>query len=143
MAKNAPLSDFVRDAVREKALRELAALDHRGAACGAIDRASTGLSAVATELYATTAAFPSLTTETSAIAKLKKLRKVVDDARALAADLAESLGVTTKTEELAAARLEILEALKGAGVDVDAVLAATAPPVEPEAEAAAPVPVPS
>ncbi len=127
MAKNPPLSDFVREAVREKALRELAALDHRAAACGAIERASTGLAAVATDLYATTSAFPALTTDTAATAKLKKLRKTVDDARALAGELAESLGVALKTEELTAARLEILEALRAAGVDVDAVLAAAAP----------------
>jgi hypothetical protein len=135
MAKNPPLSDFVREAVREKALRELAALDQRATACGAIERASTGLAAVATDLYATTSAFPALTTDTAATAKLKKLRKAVDDARALAGELAESLGVAAKSEELATARAEILDALRAAGVDVDAVMAAAAP-VAPPAEAA-------
>lgn len=134
MAKTAPLSDFVRDAVREKALRELAALDQRAAACGAIERAHTGLSAVATDLYATTSALPFLTTDPSAIAKLKKLRKVVDDALALATALAESLGVSQKAEELAASRQDILDALKASGVDVDAVLAAVAPDAPVEAE---------
>jgi hypothetical protein len=138
MAKNPPLSDFVREAVREKALRELAALDQRAAACGAIERASTGLAAVATELYASTSAFPALTTDTAATAKLKKLRKAVDDARALAGELAESLGVASKSEELATARAEILDALRHAGVDVDAVIAsATAPAAPPAAEAPA------
>jgi hypothetical protein len=135
MAKNAPLSDFVRDAVREKAVRELAALDQQAAACGAIERASTGLQAVASELYASTSAFPVLTSDPGAMAKLKKLRKAVDDARALAGELAGSLDVAGKTDELATARAEILEALKTAGVDVEAVLAAMAPaaPAEPAA----------
>ena len=136
MAKNPPMSDFVREAIREKALRELAALDQRASACGAIERASTGLAAVATELYATTSAFPALTTDTAATAKLKKLRKTVDDARALASELADTLGVASKSEELATARAEILDALRGAGVDVDAVMAAAAPPAAPEPAAA-------
>src|SRR5688572_15960818 len=103
MSKNAPpLSDFVRDAIREKAARELRALDQRVEAFTGVERTRDALHALASDLTAAATSVTAVAGETGAAAKLKKLRKLVDDAHALATEIGDALGVDAQREALAA-----------------------------------------
>ncbi len=122
MSKNAVVSDFMREAVREKATRELAALQQRADVLGGVERARDALQGVSTDLSSATAAIGSLSGDVGVTAKLKKLRKLVDDANALATEIGDALGVDKHRDTAAASREAILEALKSAGLDPNEVL---------------------
>src|SRR4051812_34234500 len=105
-ATTPPVQDFVREAIREKATRELASLDQRTSALDAAAHARATLDALTAALAGATPALAACADSTT-VAKLKKLRRAVDEATLLADEIASSLGVDTQREELAAQRLEI------------------------------------
>lgn len=114
-SSSAPVPEFVREAIREKAARELATLDQRTAAFDAAEHARATLDALAASLAGATPALVA-SADSSTVAKLKKLRKAVDDATLFADEIASALGVDTRREELVAQRLEIERALSSVGI---------------------------
>jgi len=98
----APVHEFVREAIREKATRELAVLDQRTSALDAAAHARTTLDALAASLAGATSALVACA-DSSTVAKLKKLRKSVDEA-------------TLHADEIAAQRIEIERALASVGI---------------------------
>ncbi len=114
-----PVQEFVREAIREKATRELATLDQRTSALDAAAHARATLDALTAALAGATPALVACA-DSSTVAKLKKLRRSVDEATLLADEIATSLGVDTRREELAAQRLEIERALASVGIDAQA-----------------------
>jgi|LNFM01.1.fsa_nt_gb hypothetical protein len=112
------MNEFVKQAIREKAERELAGLQQRLDAFGGVERSRDALHRVATDVTAAAAGYTSMpTTDTTVVSKLKKLKKLVEDAHALATDLGDSLGVDGEREALQQQRREILKALDAAGID--------------------------
>ncbi len=112
------LNDFVRTAIREKAERELGSVQQRLEAFGGIERTRDTLHVIATDLTATTAAFSGLpAVDGTNATKLKKLRKLVDDAHALATELSDTLGVDREREALQMQQREIERALESAGIN--------------------------
>ncbi|MFI5301021.1 MAG: hypothetical protein ACHREM_23305 [Polyangiales bacterium] len=106
-------TDYVRAAVSEKATKDLATLDQRSAAFTAIDEVRDAVRALV-EAWPRTAgalAQPSLT------ARLRKLRKAIDDAQTTASEIAEAIGGETRRAELIAERASIVDALEKAGID--------------------------
>jgi hypothetical protein len=124
MSKNAVVSDFMREAVREKAARELAALTQRSDALGGVERARDGLHAVSSDLATAAPAVALIAAEAGVPAKLKKLRKLVEEAHVLATELGDALGVDNHRDAVAASRQSILDAMKSAGLDPSTVLVA-------------------
>jgi len=120
--KNGLVTDFVREAIREKASRELNVLNQRAEAFEAIERAKDTLHKTSSELTMAATSIAAVVTDTTAVSKLKKLRKAVDDALVLATEIADVMGVNAQREALNASRQAILEALKGAGLDPKIVL---------------------
>src|SRR5688572_2564715 len=117
MSKNGVVSDFVREAIREKASRELSALNQRAEAFKGIERARDALHSVTTELTSAASSVTAVATDGAVAGKLKKLRKAVEDAHVLATDIADAIGVDAQREALENSRQSILEALKNAGID--------------------------
>jgi hypothetical protein len=122
---NAVVSDFVRDAIREKAVRELGALTQRADTFGGIERARDALHTISSDLTSAASAATALATDASVTSRLKKLRKLVEDAYALATEVADTLGVDGQRDSLAASRRSILDALEAAGIDPTSVLEST------------------
>ena len=122
MSKNAVVSDFMREAVREKASRELAGLQQRTDALGGLERTRDGLQAVGSDLATVAPAILAIASDTAVAGKLKKLRKLVEEAHVVATDLGDLLGVDDHRQTLEASRESILEALKSAGLDPATVL---------------------
>ncbi|MGZ3421143.1 MAG: hypothetical protein ACXWUG_22335 [Polyangiales bacterium] len=116
MAKTAP-SPFLQAAVREKAERDLAAIDVRVAAFDGVEKALDTLVELSTSLAESTPAIAQTAPDPVAVTKLKKLRRAVDEARALAEEIATSLDVRTQREGAIRSRAEIVEALVAAGLD--------------------------
>jgi hypothetical protein len=121
---NGVVGDFVREAIREKAARELSALNQRADVFGGVERARDGLFTVATELTNAASAVAAVATDAVVTAKMKKLRKLVEDANVLATEIADVLGVDKQREAVASARQSILDALKTAGIDPNGVFTA-------------------
>ncbi len=117
MSKHTVVTDFMREAVREKATRELAALAQRSEAFGGMERVRDGLHTVTTELAAATPSVSAIATDGGIAGKLKKLRKLVDEAHLIATEIGDALGGDTHGDELAASKQGILDALKAAGLD--------------------------
>lgn len=116
MAKSAP-SPFLQAAVREKAERDLAAIDRRVVAFDGVEKALDTLVELSSSLAEATPAIAQTAPEPTTVTKLKKLRKAVDEARALAEEIATTLDVRAQREGAVKARAEILEALVAAGLD--------------------------
>jgi hypothetical protein len=116
MAKSAP-SPFLQAAVREKAERDLAAIDRRVVAFDGVEKALDALVDLSTSLAESTPAIAQTAPEPTTVTKLKKLRKAVDEARALAEEIATTLDVRAQREGAVKARAEIIEALVAAGLD--------------------------
>ncbi|GAC1573838.1 MAG: hypothetical protein NVS3B20_24500 [Polyangiales bacterium] len=114
----APVNEFVREAIREKAARELAALDQRTAAFDAAVNTRSTLDALSASLAGATPALVACA-DSQTISRLKKLRKAVDDATLLADEIASALGVDVHRAELDAQRAEIERALASVGIGVD------------------------
>jgi hypothetical protein len=119
------MNDFVREAIREKAARDLAALNQRIDAFGGIERARDALHTASTDLTNAAAAVASMPVDGASTTKLKKLRKLVDDALALATELGDALGVDGQRDGLQSTRQAIFEALEKAGIEPSSVLAVT------------------
>jgi len=115
------MSEFIREAIREKASRDLHALEQRSHAFGGVDRARDSLFTIGTDLTAAANAVGSITNDAAVATKLRKLRKLVDDAHALATELADTLGTDSQRDSLESQRQAIHEALRAAGIDPDAV----------------------
>jgi hypothetical protein len=111
------LSPYLQQALREKAERDLAAIDQRISAFDAVDRALGLLLELANQLAQSTPAIAQTAPDPGVVGKLKKLRRAVDDARVFADDIALALDVSAQRREAAAARAAIVDALAGAGLD--------------------------
>ena len=116
MSRNG-MSEFVREAIREKATRELNALNQRAHAFGGIDRSRDALFTVAGDLAAASAAVSAVSSDAAVATKFKKLRKLIDDAHVLATEIADALGTYAQREALEAQRVAVTEALRAAGID--------------------------
>ena len=114
---SAPMSSYLQQALREKAERDLASIDQRIAAFDAVDRALDALVTLSTELGQSTPAIAQAAPDATIAAKLKKLRRSIDDARGLAQEIAQTLDAKAQRDEAATARTAILEALAAAGID--------------------------
>ena len=117
MSKNAAVSDFMREAVREKASRELAALQQRTDALSGIAAARDGLSGIVSGLATAAPAVIAIANDAAVNLKLKKLRKIVEDAHVLATEIGDALGVDDHSATVAASRQAIIDALTNAGLD--------------------------
>jgi hypothetical protein len=116
MPKPVP-SPFLQAAVREKAERDLAAIDTRLAAFDGVEKALDALVELSSSLAESTPSIAQVAPDATVTTKLKKLRRAVDEARALAEDIATAIDVRTAREGAKGARAEILEALVAAGLD--------------------------
>lgn len=117
MSKTTLQMDFVRDAVREKASRELMALHQRADAFGSVDRARDALFTLSGDLAGASGAVAAVAADATVLPRLKKLRKLVDDAHVLATELADALGTDQNRASLQAQTDAIHEALRAAGID--------------------------
>jgi len=122
VSRTTTVTDFMKQAVREKATRELAALTQRSDALGGVERVRDGLQGVAAEIATATPAVIAITGDTTVPAKLKKLRKLVEESVALATELGNALGVDNHRDAVAASRQAILDALKSADIEASSVL---------------------
>jgi len=128
--QSSALSDYVREAVREKAARDWQRLRLRSEAFGAIERLLGALAATERELAECAPVVLAAAPESGLGSKIKKLRRTVDEASALSRDIVEALGGATSRESLEEARRAILDALRSAGLDESALDAPkAAPPV--------------
>jgi hypothetical protein len=139
-----PVSDYVREAVREKASRDWQQLRQRSEAFGALERLLETLASAERELAVTAPIVLSAAPNAGLGSKIKKLRKTVDEATGLSRDIVHALGGATSRESLEEARRAILDALRSAGLDEAALDArpavgevAPAPTQEDAAEAPA------
>ncbi len=114
------MSEFIREAVREKASRDLHALEQRSHAFGGVDRARDSLFTIGTDLTAAANAVGSVTNDATVTTRLRKLRKLVDDAHALATELADALGTDGQRGSVESQRQAIHEALRAAGIEPEA-----------------------
>ena len=114
-------AQFLQCAVREKAERELAALETRRIAVEAVADAQHDVARIATLLAQATPAIASTAADAAAVGRLKKLRRALDEARVHADDLALALDVETQRSEIARARASIQAALVAAGVSLEGV----------------------
>lgn len=116
------MNAFVKAAIKEKAERELAGLQQRLDAFGGVERSRDTLHRVASDVTAAAGAYAGMTTtDTSVSSRIKKLKKLVEDAHALATELCDTLGVDREREALEGQRREILKALEAAGIEPSAV----------------------
>lgn len=118
------VSDFVRDAIREKASRELASLNQRTLAFDGVERARDAIAAITSDLGATASALAMLPPDPAVVAKLRRLRKTMDDATTLSLAIAESLAIDEQRSSAEVARASILRALDEIGLDPEVVAAA-------------------
>lgn len=116
---------FVREAIREKATRELAALDQRVAAFDAVAHMREVLTALVAHSATATPGIVGCA-DGATIGRLKKLRKSIDDAKLLADDIADAMGIDDKRGELEAQRTEIERALASVGLGEVALVEAAA-----------------
>lgn len=116
MSKNG-MSEFIREAIREKATRDLIALNQRAHAFGGIDRSRDALFTVAGDLATATSAVSAVSADAGVASKFKKLRKLIDDAHVIATEIADALGTDAQRESLNAQREAVTEALRAAGID--------------------------
>ncbi|MEZ4392239.1 MAG: hypothetical protein R3A48_14195 [Polyangiales bacterium] len=116
MSKNG-MSEFIREAIREKATRDLIALNQRAHAFGGIDRSRDALFTVAGDLATATSAVSAVSADAAVASKFKKLRKLIDDAHVIATEIADALGTDAQRESLNAQREAVTEALRAAGID--------------------------
>lgn len=124
MTKNPPHLDFVRDAVREKAARELVTLNQRADAFGSVERARDALFTLTTDLANAAGAMAAVASDATVVPRMKKLRKLVDEAHVLATELSDSLGTDKNRASVQAQQEVIHEALRSVGVDPATVLSA-------------------
>jgi hypothetical protein len=118
MSKTSPsISPYVQQAIREKAERDLAALDVRLSAFDAVDRALDALVELSGTLGQSTPAIAQTAPDPSVVTKLKKLRRSIDDARGLAEEIATALDVQTARASASDERRASVEALTAAGID--------------------------
>lgn len=115
------MSEFIKEAIREKATRELVTLRHREHAFGGIDRARDALFTVAADLTAAAGAVSQVSSDPAVTAKVKKLRKLVDDAHVLATEVADAIGTDGQRDALTAQKSAIIEALRTAGIDPESI----------------------
>lgn len=111
------ISPYVQQALREKAERDLASLDVRLSAFDAVDRALDVLVVLSEELGRATPAIAQTAPDQTVVAKLKKLRRSIDDARSFADEIAKSLAVDTQRSAVEGERRAIVDALTSAGID--------------------------
>lgn len=111
------MTDFVREAIKEKATRELGALEQRAEAFGGVERARDALHTVSSDLTQAVGSVGAVSADPTVSARMKKLRKLVEDSLSLATELSDTLGAGKHRAELETQRKAILEALAMAGVE--------------------------
>jgi tartrate dehydratase alpha subunit/fumarate hydratase class I-like protein len=109
------VSEFMRAAVVEKAERDLARLDQKLAALDTLHAARGSLEALLETLARGTSPVVAVAQDTGAITRFKKLRRAVEEANALAVELAEQLRVDEERDAVLAARAKIAEELASVG----------------------------
>ncbi|HRG99466.1 MAG TPA: hypothetical protein PLR99_24635 [Polyangiaceae bacterium] len=109
------VSEFMRAAVVEKAERDLARLDQKLAALDTLHTARGALEALLETLARGTSPVVAVAQDTGAITRFKKLRRAVEEANALAGELAEQLRVDEERDAVLAARAKITEELASVG----------------------------
>lgn len=112
----APVSEFIRAAVLEKAERDLSRLDQQLLALDTLQGARAQLDTLLDRLAKGTAPVVSISHETSAITRFKKLRRAVEEAHVLAGELSIQLEVDEALTRTAAARAKIVAELETVGV---------------------------
>jgi hypothetical protein len=135
---NPVISDYVREAVREKATRDWQRLQQRTVAFAAIEQL---LAALATTERAIAESGPIILAAAPDVglgSKIKKLRRAVDEAGMLSQEIVGALGGATSREALEEERSAIREALRSAGLDESALEAPKPPPVAASGADAAP-----
>jgi hypothetical protein len=116
-SSSSAISPYVQQAIREKAERDLVAIDTRLSAFDAVGKALDALVELSGSLGQSTPAIAQTAPDPSIAAKLKKLRRAIDDARALTDEIATALDVQTARERAAEERRAIVDALTAAGID--------------------------
>ncbi len=114
------LSGFVRDAIREKAARELAALGASLDAFGRLLSVASALGAASSDLTALLGGLSAIAADSGTIGRAKKLRKLLDEARDAAESLVEATGVEQRRIEAEEKRQMLLSELDQAGITLDA-----------------------
>jgi hypothetical protein len=112
----APVSDFIRAAVLEKAERDLSRLDQQLTALDTLQGARAQLDTLLDRLAKGTAPVVSISHETSAITRFKKLRRAVEEAHVLAGELSIQLEVDEALARTTSARAKIVAELETVGV---------------------------
>src|SRR6476620_9532636 len=98
-SKSAPLSSFVRDAIREKASRELSLLRAQLEAFESLRSTQGTLNEAAARLTSFLGALAAVGADTASIAKAKKVRKLLDEAKDGVDGLSESLALEAREGE--------------------------------------------
>lgn len=115
----AELSAFVRDAIREKATRELAALDARAKAIDSAAKARADIQALIASIGDATPALAAGADVTVGMpAKIKRLKKALDEAASSVEQIAEAIGADN-AGDVQDKRAEIERALDAAGIARD------------------------
>ena len=136
---NPALSSFVRDAVREKASRELSLLRTQLQAFDNLKDAQDKLAEASAALTAFLGALASIGADTAAIGRAKKVRKLLDEAKDGADAVGEAVGLAARQDEARARREAILAELDAAGIQlegIDAAAVAASVPSVPSVSAA-------
>jgi hypothetical protein len=115
-----PLSGFVRDAIREKAARELAAIGASLDAFGRLLSVASALGSASSDLTALLGNLAAIAADSSTIGRAKKLRKLLDEARDAAETLVETTGIEARRVEAEEKRDMLLRELNQAGIALDA-----------------------
>lgn len=114
------LSGFVREAIREKGARELAALGASLDAFGRLLSVASSLGAASSDLTALLGGLSAIAADSGTIGRAKKLRKLLDEARDAAESLVESTGVEQRRIEAEEKRQMLLSELEHAGISLEA-----------------------
>lgn len=114
------LSSFARDAIREKATRELSAIDGALAACDDVLATKGSLTDAAASLTAFLGGLSTLDSDSATIARAKKLRKLLDEARDAAEGIVTALDVEARRKAAGEKREALVTELKRLGIEVEA-----------------------
>ena len=116
-APSAPVSDFIRAAVQEKAERELSRLDQQLVAFETLQSTRAALDTLLEVLSKGTAPVVAIATGGAAIGRFKKLRRAVEEAHVLAGELVIELEAEEGLAKVRGVREKILAELESVGAE--------------------------
>ncbi|MEO8875969.1 MAG: hypothetical protein ABI461_10300 [Polyangiaceae bacterium] len=119
LTSSSSLSGFARDAVREKATRELTSLRAVVDAFDHLLAVKIALTTATSDAGALLVGLGSITTDAGTVTRAKKLRKLVDDAREAADALVETTALETRRAEAEEKMRMLFEELTHAGIVLD------------------------